>query len=192
MIAGAQGQVRSQIAKVSAEIERQKARALQVSRQLEADVVQPAEAQRLKSVEQARGDAATLVEQGKAEAQSLQRLVESCRKAGPSAKEVLTLQSLLPLAAEFSGARHPLRIEKVTVLPQGAEMGADSLARKLIGTSEQLKAATGLDLTGLASRFGAPARPAATVASTAPTTPKAPSVPPAAPKPPPPPPAHAR
>ena len=38
--------MQAQIAQVTAEIERQKARALQVERQLEADVVQPAEADR--------------------------------------------------------------------------------------------------------------------------------------------------
>src|SRR6185436_7032385 len=67
LIAESQGQVQAQVAQVTAEIERQKARALQVKRQLEADVVQVAEADRRAAEEEARGFAARLIERGKAE-----------------------------------------------------------------------------------------------------------------------------
>ena len=60
MIAESEGQVAAQIAQVTAEIERQKARALQVKRQLDADVVQVAEADRRAREEEARGHAAAL------------------------------------------------------------------------------------------------------------------------------------
>ena len=71
MIAESQGQVAAQVAQVTAEIERQKARVLQVQRQLDADVVQLAEAERQAREEKARGDAAAVIERGKAEAQAL-------------------------------------------------------------------------------------------------------------------------
>jgi flotillin len=152
MIAQARGEVQAKIAQVRAEIERQKARAVQVQRKLEADVVQPAEAARQQREQQARGDAAIIVERGKAEAEALRRLVEAYRQGGPAAREVLALQSVLPLCLDISGANYPLKIGKITVLPHSHD-GGDSLARKLIGAHEQLKSASGIDLSALASRL---------------------------------------
>jgi len=155
MIATAEGEVRAQIAKVGAEIKRQQARAVQVERQLDADVVQPADAARLKMEEDAVGAAATIIERGKAEAAALHELVEAYRKGGAAAKEVLVLQNILPMIQSISGADHPVRIGKVTVLPQSTGQG-DPLTRKIIGANEQLKAATGVDLAGVAARLSAP------------------------------------
>jgi len=152
MIATAEGEVRAQIAKVMAEIKRQQARAVQVERQLEADVVQPADAARLQMEEAAVGAAAAIVERGKAEAAALHQLVEAYKKGGAAAKEVLVLQNILPMIQKISGAEHPVRIAKVTVLPR-ASGEQEPLARKIIGANEQLKAATGVDLASVAARI---------------------------------------
>ncbi|MBI5533417.1 MAG: flotillin family protein [Deltaproteobacteria bacterium] len=156
MIQEARGQVFAQIAQVRAEIERQKARAIQVQRKLEADVVQPAEAARQKKEEEARGAAASILERGKAEALALKKLVEAYKAKGGDAREILALQSVLPMALDISGARFPLKIGKVTVLPGGG----DSLAKGLIGANEQLKSASGIDLGSMASRLMPPKPPA--------------------------------
>jgi flotillin len=145
LIAEAQGQVAAQIAQVNAEIERQKARALQVKRQLEADVVQPAEASRRAKEEAARADASRILERGKAEAAALKALVETYKKAGPDARRVLALQKILPLAPQIAGAFSPLAVGRVTVLPATDGNGSD-LARAAIGANAQIKAATGVDL----------------------------------------------
>lgn len=152
MIATAQGEVRAEIAKINAEIKRQQARAVQVQRQLEADVVQPADAARVQAEQQAVGQAAIIVERGKAEAAALRELVEAYRKGGTAAKEALMLQNILPMVQHISGAEHGLSIAKVTVLPQ-SNQPTTSLTRQLIGANEQLKAATGVDLASVASRF---------------------------------------
>lgn len=155
MIQESRGQVLAQIAQVKAEMERQKARALQVERQLEADVVQPEEAERQKMEESARGDAARIVEAGKAQAEALALLAKEYLKIGPAAREVLILQQTLPLAEHVAGTTKPLRIKKLTLLP-----GGDSLAKSAIATAQQLRAATGVDLGALAKRWaGAPAEP---------------------------------
>ena len=155
LIAAAQGEVHAQIAKIRAEVKRQQARAVQVQRMLEADVVQPADAERLRKEEEARGQAAIIVERGKAEAQALRELVAAYRKSGVAGREVLALQSLLPLLGDISGARFPLNIRKITVLPHdNSSSGNDSITRRLIATNEQLKAATGIDLGAVASRLG--------------------------------------
>ena len=79
MIAESEGQVAAQIAQVTAEIERQKVRALQVKRQLDADVVQLAEADRRAREEEARGHAARFIERGRAEADGPEERVRGLR-----------------------------------------------------------------------------------------------------------------
>ena len=154
MIAEAQGQVLSLVAQVRAEIERQGARVLQVQRQLDAEVVQPAEADRKAAEEKARGEASRIIEQGRSQAAALHALVEQYKKAGPTAREVLVLQKLLPLVGLISGADRKLSVQKVTVLPQSN--GGDDWARKAISTTEQLRAATGVDLSAIGRRLSEP------------------------------------
>jgi len=149
LIAEAEGQVAAQLAQVTAEIERQKARALQVQRKLEADVVQPSEADCQAREAAARGQAARIVERGRAEAEALRHVVQAFGAAGAGAREVLALQQVIPLLAQVSGASRPLRVERVTVLPAGSETG-DGLAQAAIRATEQIKAATGLDLAAIA------------------------------------------
>src|SRR6185503_11540633 len=147
------GTVAAIVAQTRAEIERQKARALQEKRRLEADVVEPALAQQRAAEEQARGEAASVVERGRAEAASLKLMVEAYRTGGSSAREALALQNLLPLLGHVAGADHPLSIKKLSVLPPDGGAGSD-LARKAIGAAEQIRAATGVDLSGVAKKFG--------------------------------------
>jgi flotillin len=156
MIQEARGSVLAHIAQVKAEINRQKARALQVERQLQADVIQPHDADRRSKEELARGEAAKIIELGKAEAEALRRLVEEYKKVGPGAREILALQQMMPMLEDISGARHPMKIKKLSVLPDGA--GDDSLAKRAISAAEQIRAATGVDLPELAKRMAS--RPA--------------------------------
>jgi flotillin len=163
MIAEAEGQVLALVAQAKAEIERQKARALQVKRQLDADVIQVADADRRAREEQARGAAATLIERGRAEAAALKSVVETFRAAGSGAQEVLALQQVIPLLAQVAGAGRPLRVERVAVLPESNGHGGDGLARAAISATEQLRAALGIDLAALAPRaLTAPRAPAVT------------------------------
>lgn len=155
LIKEAQGEVWARVAEVRADIERQRARAPQVKARLDADVVQPAVAARQAAEEAARGAAAQTIERGRAEAESLRRLVEAYRSGGTAARDVFALQNLLPLLHQVSGAGQALKIQKVSILAAGAP-GADS-ARTLVGVAEQVRAATGVDLTDLVrKRSGAP------------------------------------
>ncbi len=180
MIAEAQGQVLAQIAQVKAEIGRQQARALQVERRLDADDIQPCEAERRSMEEAARGKAASIVENGRAEAEALKRLVEEYKRAGSNAREVLRLQQMMPLVAEIAGASRPLSIQRLAILPR-ASQGDASLARSAIATAEEIRAATGVDLPETMRRL-ARSLPAALPPSAAPSAATTPT-----PAPPPPP-----
>jgi flotillin len=162
MIAESQGQVTSEVAKTKAEIDRQKARVLQIQRKLDAEVVQPAEAQRKASEEAARGAAARIIEQGKAQAASLHALIEQYKRSGDSARKVLVVQKMLPLANLIAGAQQKVAVRKLTVLPNQDETATDgsgAFARKAIGVTEQLRAATGIDLGQVARRLAPPTPP---------------------------------
>ena len=157
MIQEARGEVLAQIAMAKAEIERQKARALQVERQLDAEVIQPRDAERRMMEERARGAAASIEETGRAEATALKKLVEEYAKAGDYAKDVLVLQQLVPLGFDVSGARHPLKIRRLAILPNAA--AGDGLATRAIAASEQIRAATGVDLAKVLQRASIPKLP---------------------------------
>ena len=156
MIQESRGGVLALIAQVKAEIERQKARALQVERQLEADVIAPFDAERRSMEEQARGQAAKIIEMGKAEAEALRRLVEEYKRAGANARDVLVLQQLMPLAGDIAGVGKTMKIRRLTFLP---ETGEGSGAKKAIGTMEQIRAATGVDLGEIGRRLSGTASP---------------------------------
>jgi flotillin len=153
MIQESRGQVTALVAQAKAEIERQRARALQEKRRLDADVVAPSLAYQRAAEEGARGDAAALLERGRAEAESLRKLVEAYRAGGAGARDVLALQTLLPLLSEIAGAQHSLSIGRLTVLPTSDSAGA-TLSRAAIGVSEQIRAATGVDLGKLVGKMG--------------------------------------
>ncbi len=159
MIAESQGQVSAEIAKTRAEIERQKARVLQIQRKLDAEVIQPAEAQRKAAEENARGAAARIVEQGRAQAGALHALIEQYKRSGTNAREVLVVQKLLPLAQHIAGSHQKVTIRKLTVLPVKASGEGEDIARKAISASEQLRAATGVDLSQVMRRLGAASPP---------------------------------
>lgn len=153
MIREAAGEVAAQIAQVTADIERQRARKPQVTRRLEADVVQPALAKQRAAEEAARGAAARTLEQGRAQAESLRELVLAYREGGSGAREALALQSMLPLLSHVAGAHHSLTIDKVTVLPANGGAGS-GVANAVLGASKQIEAATGVDLIEAAGRLG--------------------------------------
>ena len=92
------------------------------------------------------------IERGRAEAESLKKLVDAFRVGG--AGRARGARAAEPAAPARSGRRRvpPLSIKKLSVLPPD---GAGSeLARKAIGASEQIRAATGVDLGGVAKKFG--------------------------------------
>lgn len=152
LIQESRGEVAAQVAQVKADIERQRARAPQIQRQLEADLVEPALAAQRAAEEHARGEAASTIERGRAEAEALRQLVEAYQVGGRGSRDALVLQNLLPLLSSVAGSNKKLVVKKVSLLPSDAP--GSSLARTAVGAAEQVRAATGIDITGLAKRLG--------------------------------------
>jgi flotillin len=159
MIAEQQAEVQALIAQTQAEIQMQDARIEQVKLQLEADVIQPAEAQRQQAEQLAKADASKIIEQGRATATVLKNLALTYRRSGTAGRDVLLMQKLVPTMQQVLTSMNDVKIDKLTVLSQGGGSGGN-LAAQLVATNEQIKAATGIDVPQLVKdRFAAPVTP---------------------------------
>ncbi len=153
-------EVQADIAQAKAESETQLQRIEQIKLKLHADVIKPAEARLEQQRAQAKADAVSIIEQGTATAKVLTDLAAKYRASGDAGRDVLLMQKLIPLLQSVSGTIGDLKVDRMTVIGQGkngAANGAD-LAGKLIGISEEVKAATGVDLSRvLQNKLGAEA-----------------------------------
>ncbi|NOY92036.1 MAG: flotillin family protein [Deltaproteobacteria bacterium] len=146
MIAEQQAAVQAAIAQTRGEIEMQTARIEQVKLQLQADVLEPAEAEKERAIAAARADASKVIEQGKATATVLAQLATTYRASGGAGRDVLLSQKLLPIMNTVTKSIGQLRVDRLTVIGASDGAGGGSLAQQLINASEQVKAATGVDV----------------------------------------------
>ena len=131
MVAEAKGRWPSRLARAEAELEVQRARVEQVRRQLQADVLEPARAQKAAAEAAARGDAAKIVEQGRATAPAMEEIAATWRKVGAGAREVFLMQKMDELMRIVMGTVADLKVERLTVL--GGVGAAPAAARRATG-----------------------------------------------------------
>jgi flotillin len=151
LVAESQGQVASQLARAEGELDVQKARIEQVKRQLAADVLEPARASKAAAEASAKGAAAQIVEQGRATAAAMGEIAATWRQVGPGARSVFLMQKVGDLTRIVMSTVGSLKVDKLTILGgigSGASSGLPDLTGKVIAASEQIKAATGVDLLG--------------------------------------------
>lgn len=149
MIAEVQGEVLAQVAEARAQVKSWEARSLQIQKRLEADIIAPANAQKLKLEAEARGQASVVYAQGHAAADALRKLCEAYAQAPNASRDALLMQKLGPVFKELLGTMGGLTIDRYTVLGN-----RDGAASGVLAFSEQMKAATGVDLMNVARRLG--------------------------------------
>ncbi len=142
VVAEVESVVGAEVARVQAEVAVQTERIKQVEQQLQADVVAPAEADCKRAIAKARGDAARIVEDGKAQAAGTQRLAESWKAAGTSAREIFLFQKLEPLLKTMAAGVPEVEVENLTVID--AHNGSN--VTKMASFLEQLRQTTGIDV----------------------------------------------
>lgn len=142
VVAEVESVVGAEVARVQAEVAVQTERIKQVEQQLQADVVAPAEAECKRAIAKARGDAASIVEDGKAQAAGTQRLAESWKAAGTSAREIFLFQKLEPLLKTMAAGVPEVEVENLTVID--AHNGSN--VTKMASFLEQLRQTTGIDV----------------------------------------------
>ena len=142
MVAEVEAEVGANVVKTQAEVAVQNERIKQVEQQLIADVVAPAEAECERAIAKAKGDAASIIEDGKAQADGTKKLAESWQNAGSNAKEIFLLQKFDVLLKAMASSIPELEIEKVTIV----DANNGSNATKMAAFIDQLRQTTGLDV----------------------------------------------
>jgi flotillin len=154
LVAEVRGQVAAQIRQAQAQLASWDAQIEKVRRQLEADVIAPAQARKQQAEQQAMGQAAQVRSQGRAAADALGSLAAQYRESGGRATEALLLQKLGPIFEQLASTMQAVKVERLTVL--GGQQGTPQLGAALFAASEQVKAATGLDLLAAAGAVRVP------------------------------------
>jgi flotillin len=150
LIAEQQGQVAALVARATAELKLQEARIDQVRNKLEAEVIAPARAQSEADTQKARGDAAKIIENGKATASALTALAQQWRKMGTSAREIFLLQKLDVILPIYLSSIRGIKVDKITMLQPGS--GGSGGTGQLVAGLETLRAG-GVDLAAAFQRW---------------------------------------
>lgn len=151
MMAEERSNVGAAIAKAKANLDVQRARLEQVKRQLAADVIQPARAERSKLEANAKGDAAKIIENGKATIIALEALILTWEQAGDAARPIFLIQQFDAILDNMLSTIQNIQIDKITVIDSGIaniDKNASPAIRAASG-SEQIKQTLGLDLPEL-------------------------------------------
>jgi len=149
LVAEEVGEVSALIAKAQAELAVQEARVGKVERQLQADILATAVAERAAMVADARGRASKVIEDGKATAAVLEAMITTWKNGGDSARDIFLMEKLEKVMSSLVGTINQMHIDKITVLPSTGGHGAT--AARL---SEELRASVGVDLPGLVNQVG--------------------------------------
>ena len=149
LVAEAEADVVAKVAKAQAELAVQAERIKQVKQQLQADVVAPAEAKCKKAIAKAQGDAASIIEDGKAQAEGTQRLAESWKAAGTNAREVFLFQKLETLMKMMAAGVPDVEVQSVTVV----DGKGGNQATQIASFVEQLRQTTGIDAKQIANNL---------------------------------------
>ncbi len=176
LIAEAQSEVEAELARVQADLTVQTERIEQVRQQLQADAIAPAEADMKRALAAAKGRAAKIIEDGKAQAEGIEDLARSWAEAGSHAREVFLFQKLEVLLKTMTATVPRIEVDNITLVD--AQQG--NLASQVSAFVEQLRHSTGVDL-GASLRKQPPASPKPTSGRSTPTPPIAPARPAIAP-----------
>ena len=153
-----EAKVEADRARVVAEQELELARIELQNRRLEADVIAPARAKRDAMELEAKGAAASIIEDGQAQIDVFRRLVEQYNAAGADAEHIFVLNMLPEIIDKIVGTVQSVSIDKVSVIDGGnGNQQIPGLLSQLPGTviklTEQIENATGVNiLSGLGTR----------------------------------------
>ncbi|HXX67001.1 MAG TPA: flotillin family protein [Polyangiaceae bacterium] len=148
VIAEVKGQVIAQIAEARAQLKAWDARIEQVRRRLEADVVAPADASRQQAEAQAKAAAAQVGAQGRAAAAAVTAMATSYQ--APGGRDALLMQKLVPVFEQLASTLQDIKVDRLVVLGALGAGRNGSFATSILALSEELRAATGVDLVAAA------------------------------------------
>jgi len=139
-------------ARAEAELELQEIRQKLETLRRQADRVLPAEAQQRAEEFKARGQAATIEENGRAMAEVLKMMTDTWLGAGKDAKDIFLIQQLESVMQTVVDRVKGLELEHVTLLDSGDGTALPqhlaSYPRMVREILDEIRASTGIDVTG--------------------------------------------
>jgi flotillin len=154
-ISEAESEIAAEVARTEADLAVQRERRNQVEQQLQADVIAPAAAACQQAQAQAKGEAASIIEDGRARAEGLRALAATWQAAGDNAREIFLFQKLESLLSDLVDTVPQVNVEKITVIDASGGTNATKMAAFL----EQLKQGTGLDVSQALQSLGSGSNP---------------------------------
>ncbi|MDQ4068460.1 MAG: SPFH domain-containing protein [Actinomycetota bacterium] len=163
--AEAEAKVAGEKARVVAEQALEAERVQLETRRLEAFVVAPARADLEAKELAAKADAAKIIEEGNAQVEVFRRLVEQYQAAGGDAQRVFVLRMLPELIDKMVSTIAGVDIEKVSIIDSGGQGNGvpgfmTQLPAAVIGLTEQIENATGVDILKALRAQGGDSAPA--------------------------------
>lgn len=162
------------------EQELQQERILLQQKKLMADVIEPARARQEALELEAKGNSASIVEDGNARVRVLEQMIETYKKAGTDGERVFVLNMLPQLVSELAASVDKVTVDRVSVIDNGGNGHGGALGRfvsqfpgAVLSLSEQIETATGVSLLGAlhkpegAARVNGSARPTVPAAEAA-------------------------
>ena len=146
--------VAGDIARATAEQELEQQRIELERRRLEADVVTPAKANLEAKRLAAQAEAAKIIEDGKAQVEVFQRLTEQYQAAGDDGQRIFVLNMLPELVDKIVSTVNNVDIDRVAIVDNGGGQGGgipglvSQLPGAVVSLTEQIEAATGVDILG--------------------------------------------
>lgn len=149
----AEAKVAGEKARVVAQQDLEQERIELERKRLEADVVAPARAELEASRLAAQAEAAPIIEDGKAQVEVFQRLVDQYHAAGDDAQRIFVLNMLPDLIDRIATTVEGVKIDRISVIDSGGQgSGIPGLLGQLpaavINLAEQMETATGVDILG--------------------------------------------
>jgi flotillin len=150
MVTEAEAEIAAEVVRTQAEVSVQNERIKQAEQQLQADIVAPAEANCKRAIAKAKGDASSIIEDGKAQAQGIRSLAKSWQAAGPNAREIFLFQKLDVLMKILAESIPEVDVKNVTVI----DTTTGSTMAKVASFIEQMRRTTGIDVAQIAHSLG--------------------------------------
>ena len=139
-------------ARAEAEQELQQVRTELEKLRLQADVVIPAEANKVASELIAAGEAAKIAEDGRAMAEVLRMMAEVWAKAGPAATDVFLIQRLESIMKQVAAAARQVQVREVALIDSGSGQTLPNYVSsfpKIVGSLfREIRDTAGLDIGG--------------------------------------------
>lgn len=142
LVAEEEGQVLAKVVRAEAALKAETARVEQTRLRLKADVIEPAKADLNAGISAAKGEAATILEEGQATVRVLEEMIAVWQEAGDHARDIFLMQKLNTVMAAMAATIGSVKVDKYTMLPNSG----DPIIGKTVKLVEELRAALGVDL----------------------------------------------